>query len=558
MEWFRYSCLFFALLCGQYFTSITYKNKSHYWFINSLIEQIGDCVIRFNKNGDITKINAATPKVFELPDSVILSKKIQDILPYIDVFKENTFTNIKLQIRDELHTFNVSTFQVHTSLTTTAYIAVLTDQTNFLFYRQRIKALNRQFAEYKQDLNRYQDRLDTSQKKFDENNHFLSTIINALPFQFWSKNEQGVFMTQNQKDINKRGYLYQTGSSDDASELELRTRNEGEPAMFVSYETETNQEITEDEANVKIQNNEPVFIYQNMFYPILSKSAPFKTIGLKIDMTEQRRLEREKNLLQEQKNIHSRLEELGTLCGAFAHDYNNILGSQIGFCQLATEILEDANKKCSAGEIPKSIGTAISFVGEATKAAERGKVSLEELLNTIRGKTSTMPDMMEFAPYMIIDDVKKKMLLTLPTNMVISSDNVDKSIKIKGQPASLDRVLSNLANNAIFAMKEKGGTLTFALQAETLEQQLVTPYAPAIPPGNYAKFTISDTGTGMDSGTLERIFSPFFTTKAPGEGLGLGLSSALRLVKEANAYFTVHTTLGKGTTFNLYWTLENN
>ena len=59
----------------------------------------------------------------------------------------------------------------------------------------------------------------------------------------------------------------------------------------------------------------------------------------------------------------------------------------------------------------------------------------------------------------------------------------------------------------------------------------------------------------MDAGTLERIFSPFFTTKAPGEGLGLGLSRALRLLKEGNAYFTIQTTVGEGTTFNLYWNL---
>ena len=61
----------------------------------------------------------------------------------------------------------------------------------------------------------------------------------------------------------------------------------------------------------------------------------------------------------------------------------------------------------------------------------------------------------------------------------------------------------------------------------------------------------------MDSNTLERIFSPFFTTKAPGEGLGLGLSSALRLLKEGNAYLTVQTRLGEGTIFNLYWSLYN-
>ena len=231
------------------------------------------------------------------------------------------------------------------------------------------------------------------------------------------------------------------------------------------------------------------------------------------------------------------------MCGAFAHDYNNILGSQIGFCQLEQEMLTADHK-------------AYMFISEALKVAERGKASLGELLNAIRGNASAATPAMVFSPYMIIEDVVKKISLTLPPNIVLHSENLDKTLKIKGVVASLDRIISNLANNALFAMKKTGGSLTFVLSQEVLDNQLVTPYAPPVPAGSYAKMEISDTGTGMDSGTLERIFAPFFTTKAPGEGLGLGLSSALRLLKEGNAYFTVQTTLGEGTTFYLYWPLE--
>ena len=161
-------------------------------------------------------------------------------------------------------------------------------------------------------------------------------------------------------------------------------------------------------------------------------------------------------------------------------------------------------------------------------------------------------------PSMVIKDVIAKLSLTLPPNITINSENMDEHLKIRGQVPSLDRIISNLASNAIYAMKEKGGTLTFSIVREDLEKQLITPYAPLIPTGSYVKISVADTGTGMDSGTLERIFSPFFTTKAPGEGLGLGLSSAIRLLKEDKAYFTVQTTVGEGTTFNLYWILQKN
>ena len=158
---------------------------------------------------------------------------------------------------------------------------------------------------------------------------------------------------------------------------------------------------------------------------------------------------------------------------------------------------------------------------------------------------------------MIIEDVVKKISLTLPPTIQVHSEDLDHSLKIRGIVASLDRIISNITNNAIFAMKERGGTLTFKLESASLREQLVVPYVPPIPAGEYVKISVADTGSGMDSSTLERIFAPFFTTKAPGEGLGLGLSSALRLLKEGNAYFTVETTLGKGTTFVLYWPKDN-
>lgn len=558
MLWYQYSYIFLTIICGQYYTSISFKNKSASWFLDKLRHDLGDCFFTYGNDGRILTANPAAETLFHMAEINMQQMKIQDLLPELDFDKEGTKSNVKVAILNEQHTFNVSVYRIQKSMTTFTNVLLLSDQSNSLFYKQRIESLNAQFAEYKQDLLRYQDRLESSQKKSNENENFLNTLINALPFQFWAKNEHGVYMAQNQKDLGKRGNLFHTtDETEDISSYEIEAREKGNPNSHTSYELIDGEEISEDEANRLINSGKFVAIFEKMFIPILSKHSPYKVIGIKIDMTDQKRLERERNILQEQKNIHSRLEELGTLCGAFAHDYNNILGSQIGFCQLATEMLGAIQAEKVDDEIKKKISTAGNFVAEATKAAQRGKVSLEELLNTIRGQAKTTGDVIVFAPYMIIDDVKKKISLTLPPNISIISDTINKSLRISGIPAALDRIISNLSNNALFAMKEMGGTLTFGLEKAVLTQQLITPYAPPIPPGQYAKFTIADTGTGMDSNTLERIFSPFFTTKAPGEGLGLGLSSALRLLKEGNAYLTVQTRLGEGTIFNLYWSLYN-
>ena len=558
LQWHQYTTVVLTILCSQYFTSISFKNKSSHWLLKNLETQLSDSIIYFLPDGKIVSSNPAAQLLFKKSESEFLLCHIQELIPDIkyDIEIREEMTDVTLN--GERHTFYTSLFKVRMTLTTHIWMLLLSDQSNSLIYRQRIESYNKQFADYKQDLIRYQDRLDSSEKKFKEQNNLSLALINALPFQFWSKNEQGVYMTQNITDIKSRGNQIQTtDSSDSISNYERQAREQGISSIYTSYEDEAHHEISEEEANNRIQNHQQIYIYRNQFIPILSNQKPYKIIGLKQDQTEQRRLERERDLLREQKNIHSRLEELGTMCGAFAHDYKNILGSQIGFSELAQEILSSIPESTVQPNEFGKLSKVSSFIGEATKAANRAKDSLNEMLNALREKTTPAPEAMVFSPFLIIEDVVKKLQLTLPSNIHISADELDQDIKISGLPAALDRILSNLANNAIFAMKNTGGTLTLKLERETLKNTLVLPFSDAIEKGTYAKFTIADTGTGMDSGTLERIFSPFFTTKAPGEGLGLGLSSALRLLKEGKAHFTVQTTLGEGTKFNLYWDIAN-
>ena len=559
LQWTQFISVFISILCGQYFTSISFKNKSASWFLDKLKEKINDGIINVNSKGEIISANSAALSLLRTTQEGLHKKKISSIFPQItDSTRETTYNEIKLKINNEDHIFNATVFQIRQSLTTNYNVVFFSDVSNSLHFQQIIKKRDEQFKEYQLDQIRYQERLNIWKKKVDESKSFLDTLISTLPFRFWYKNEQGVFMTQNQNDIKNRGNLLQTSEPDDKIlPQELLARNEGEPQSFISYERvrntgngpfeEDNIEILkQDDYNLAVREGKAkdILIFENMFIPIIAPRKPYKIIGIKIDITKEKRLEKERDMLQEQKHIHSRLEELGTICGGFAHDYNNILGSQLGFCELAMEVLDKDNP-------------AYMFIQEAHKAASRGKVSLQELLDTIRGKTAEKDNTSEFAPYMIIEDVVKKLWITLPPNVKVKADNLDKEIRIVGNVASLDRIISNLSNNAIFAMKENGGTLTIALKKEVLKESLITPYAPQIDPGTYAKITVEDTGSGMDTATLERIFSPFFTTKAPGEGLGLGLSSALRLLKEGNAGYTVQTTLGEGTIFNLYWPIRN-
>ena len=558
LQWNQYSCIFLSILCGQYFTSISFKNKSSHWLMQSLLNNLGDCILLFQPDGAIIRGNPAAQLLFHKSENELHLCNIRDFIPDLKLEKEIFQENKVVQINDESHTFCMSLYKQRTTLTTHMWLLLLSDKTNSLFYQQRIKALNRQFADYKNDLIRYQDRLDSSEKKFKEQNDFSSTLINALPFQFWAKNEQGVYTTQNITDIKNRGNLIQTtDSSGSVPAREIDARNNGIPSIYHSYENADHQEISEEEANTLIRENKPVYIYNMQFIPILPGQKPYKIIGLKQDITEQKRLERERDFLNEQKRIHSRMEDLGTMLGGFAHDYKNSIGAQIGFCQLAKETLGSIPPESLPEDLAKTLSRTNWLLDHLTESVSKSKDSVSQVLSAIRNETSIAPKPVVFSPFLIIEDVVAKAQLTLPKNIHISAEPLDKALKIKCLPSDLDRILINLSNNAIFAMKETGGTLSIRLEREELDSKLILPFSDTIEPGVYAKFTVEDTGTGMDSETLQRIFSPFFTTKAPGEGLGLGLSSVLRLLKDSNAHFTVQTTLGKGTKFNLYWDLAN-
>ncbi len=546
MIWHQFLTILLTILCGQYYTSTSFKNKSSLWFLRKIISKMDDGIIYFNNDGKIEFANQGALKILGYPSDSLQGKSIKSIFPpNLNFFNDYVYDNIQMDINGEHHSFKIHFFKVRQTFSTFLNIAYFIDQSKTLLLQKDLKTLNEQYVEYTHDLVRYQDRLNKEARIKAEKENVLNTLINALPFRVWYKNELGVYQKQNQLDLDVQGSLEGINDTqENITPYEKKARENGEAGMYTSFVNKEGKEISQDEANMLVKDGEPVQTFDNMYIPILQGKAPFKTLCIKVDITEQRRLEQERNMLREQKFIHGRLEELGTMCGAFAHDYNNILGSQIGFCQLAQEMLPPDHQ-------------ANLFISEALKAAQRGKTSLEELLNAIHGNARSATPAIVISPYMIIEDVVKKLSLTLPPNIVVNSENLDRTIKIRGIVASLDRIFSNMANNALFAMKETGGTLTFQLQRAVLENELITPFAPPIPAGRYAKIDISDTGAGMDSNTLERIFAPFFTTKAPGEGLGLGLSSALRLLKEGNGYFTVQTTLGKGTTFNLYWPLEN-
>ncbi len=254
------------------------------------------------------------------------------------------------------------------------------------------------------------------------------------------------------------------------------------------------------------------------------------------DITALKKLEKEKEKLNEQFIQAQKMESIGRLAGGISHDFRNILTAIIGLSDLI--LIEEYPK----GEIKKP------YVREIRKAAERATELIKQLL--IFSRKESLQDQIINPNKLILNN--KKMIQSLIGEDIILETNLEHDInKINIDKGQLIQILMNLMVNAHDAMPNGGKILI-----ETKNIYLDNNYAkqhPEILPGDYVAIVVSDNGIGMDEQTKQKIFEPFFTTKKPDKGTGLGLSTVFGIVKHYNGFINVYSEINKGTTFKIYF-----
>ena len=139
---------------------------------------------------------------------------------------------------------------------------------------------------------------------------------------------------------------------------------------------------------------------------------------------------------------------------------------------------------------------------------------------------------------------------TIPKMIAIELALADDLARIHADPTQMDQVLMNLSVNARDAMPE-GGKLVIETANVVIDEDYARSHLEA-KPGRYVLISVSDTGSGMDKETLEHIFEPFYTTKGPGQGTGLGLAMVFGIVKQHYGFINCYSEVGHGTTFKIY------
>ncbi|HEX3877672.1 MAG TPA: ATP-binding protein [Bryobacteraceae bacterium] len=238
--------------------------------------------------------------------------------------------------------------------------------------------------------------------------------------------------------------------------------------------------------------------------------------------------------LEEQLRQAQKMEAVGMLAGGVAHDFNNLLTIINGYSQLMLNNLpkNDPNRHF-AEQIMKAGDRAAGLTNQLLAFSRRQVMQPKVLdLNHLVTGLSAM------LRRLIGEDIDLRLTLR---------DDVG---RVNADPGQIEQVLMNLVVNARDAMP-RGGSLT----VETANVALDDHYAGrhiTIKPGPYVLLAVSDTGTGMDEATKNRLFEPFYTTKAPGKGTGLGLSTVFGIVKQSGGSVEIYSEPGAGTSIKVY------
>ena len=249
--------------------------------------------------------------------------------------------------------------------------------------------------------------------------------------------------------------------------------------------------------------------------------------GIARDITDRKLLEG--HLRQAQK-----MESIGTLTGGIAHDFNNILFMIIGNVELALEDIPESNPVYTNLEKIKAAGLRAAGI-------------VKQLLNFSR---KTDQDLKPIDIIAVIKDALKFLDSTIPSTIKIQKNIADREITILADPIQINQVLMNICINASQAMEETGGVLKINVEKESVTVNSAHSY-PGMAEGDYIKIMVSDAGPGIESQFIDRIFDPYFTTKAIGKGSGMGLAVVQGIVKTHNGTITVKSRPGKGATFTI-------
>jgi PAS domain S-box-containing protein len=259
---------------------------------------------------------------------------------------------------------------------------------------------------------------------------------------------------------------------------------------------------------------------------------PVRVAGIR-DLRPLRRLQADREKLNQQLERSQRLESLGVLAGGIAHDFNNLLVGIIGNAEMIL--------LTSAGEHERSSALAIRTAGERAAELTRQMLAYAGQREPARMDPVDLEQLLRELKQLLGATLSKKAELELA---------IAPGTRVLGERATLTQVMMNLLTNASDALEERPGKITVkTTRIQTPDARWDDALGATIGPGNWLQVEVSDSGAGMDEATRVRVFEPFFSTKPRGHGLGL--AACLGIVSSHGGAIVVESEPGRGTRFSV-------
>jgi PAS domain S-box-containing protein len=285
---------------------------------------------------------------------------------------------------------------------------------------------------------------------------------------------------------------------------------------------------------IKNANGELVYLSINAAPVLAENGEPDGVIASVDDVSERRHAEEMRELLEAELLQSQKLEAVGKLAGGVAHNFNNLLTAITGYSELLlARIPADSDLRPDVEEIQRASERAAEVARRLLLLSRRGRTQRERLdLNTVITETEML------LRQVIRSDIEITTVL---------ADDLD---RVESDRSQIEQVIVNLVVNASDAMPD-GGKLTI----ETANLHLAEPRVVrdlSLAAGKFVTLAVRDSGIGMDEETRARIFEPFYTTKGPDRGTGLGLSTVYGVVEDSEGAILVESTPGRGSTFTIF------
>ena len=257
------------------------------------------------------------------------------------------------------------------------------------------------------------------------------------------------------------------------------------------------------------------------------------------DLTARKKIEAHRNALESQLRESHKMQAVGTMAGGIAHDFNNIISAILGNVELA---------KQDAG----NMSPALVSLNEIDKAGRRARDLVRQILTFSRNES---PKRIPIQLAEVVEETVHLLKVTLPPLVEMRVTIDPDTPPVLADATQVEQALLNLCTNAIQAIGAQRGTISIEL-GHNLQMTIGPTERRSGVRGPHVKLSVRDTGSGIDSDTLQRVFEPFFTTKPVGQGTGLGLAVVHGIMRTHLGTVDVQSTPASGSIFTLYFPAE--